>query len=65
MFSKYDPFIWNFVINNVYVLMKNSTTQLHVWNNCTDRNMDDKKLKNADSRSESYCMNNTDIYRKP
>jgi len=46
--------------------MENNTTQLHVWNNCTDQNMDDKKImKNADSRSESYCMNNRDISRKP
>lgn len=47
--------------------MKNNVTQLHVWNNRTDRNMGDEKkiTKNADSRSESYCMNNTNITRKP
>jgi len=43
MFSKYDPFICNFLINPVYLRMENNTTQLHVWNNCTDRNMDDEK----------------------
>jgi hypothetical protein len=66
MFSKYHPFIWNFLINTVYLRMENNTTQLHEWNNCTDRNIEDEEkiTKNADSRSESYCMNNTDISRK-
>ena len=40
---KYDSFIGEFPTKYCTSTMQNNTTQLHVWNNCNDRNMGSEK----------------------